>query len=124
MPSNKRVRTCQICEKQKSEDLLPGVIVRPAVAELILKTHGSWSESGWICNDDLLKFRHLYVKTLMEAEKGEITSLEQEVLNSLEQQDILARNPEADFQADLTMGQRLADRIALIGGRKRVIGCT
>ena len=64
-------RVCQICGKDQHSGLHPGILVRPAVGELIRKEIGSWSEEGWICSDDLQKFRHEYVQAMLEAEKGE-----------------------------------------------------
>jgi uncharacterized membrane protein len=61
------------------------------------------------------------VRSLLEAEKGEITTLDQEVLESLRQQDILSMNPEEELQSNLTVGQRLADRVANIGGSWKFI---
>jgi uncharacterized membrane protein len=109
-------RVCQICGNDRLSILSPGVLVRPVVAELIRKEIGKWSEDGWICMDDLQKFRHQYVQSLLKSEKGELTSLEEEVLESLRQQEILSRNPEEELQSGLTLGQRLADRIAAGGG--------
>jgi uncharacterized membrane protein len=109
-------RVCQICGVERVADLHPGILVRPPVAELIQRQIGSWSENSWICTDDLQRFRHEYVRSLLEAEKGEITALDQEVLESLRQQDILSRNPEQELQSSLTVGQRLADRVANVGG--------
>ena len=115
-------RVCQICGRDQRSELHPGVLVRPAVAELIRKEIGSWSEEGWICANDLQKFRHQYVQTLLEAEKGELTTLEKEVLESLRQQEILSRDPEEEIRSGLTKGQRVADRIAAVGGSWRFIG--
>jgi uncharacterized membrane protein len=115
----KQARTCQICGSNRRADLRPGVLVRPAVAELIEQEAGRWVEEGWICLDDLQRFRHKYVQTILEREKGEITDLEKEVIESLNQQEILSRNPEEDIEADLTFGQRIADRIADFGGSWR-----
>jgi uncharacterized membrane protein len=109
-------RVCQICGNDRLSILSPGILVRPVVAELIRKEIGNWSEEGWICMDDLQKFRHQYVQSLLKSEKGELTSLEEEVLESLRQQEILSRNPEEELQSGLTLGQRLADRIAALGG--------
>jgi uncharacterized membrane protein len=83
---------------------------------LIHKETGQWDENGWICLDDLQKYQHLYVQSLLKTEKGELTELELEVINGLKEQEILASNPEADFEATLTVGQRMADRIASFGG--------
>jgi len=109
-------RICQICGSNQPSKLHPGVLVRPVIAELIQREVGSWSEDGWICSDDLQKFRHVYVRSLLEAEKGELTVLDKEVLESLSQQEILSRNPDEELQSALTQGQRLADRIASVGG--------
>jgi len=109
-------RACQICGNTRPSDLRRAILVGPAVAELIQKAAGSWSYEGWICTDDLQKFRHEYVSSLLEAERGELGALDKEVLESLKQQEILSRNPEDELQAGLTYGQRLADRVADFGG--------
>jgi uncharacterized membrane protein len=114
-------RVCQICGSDQLSSLRPGVLVRPAVAELIQGKIGSWSEEGWICLDDLQRFRHEYVELLVVAEKGELTAIEKEVLESMKEQEILSRNPEEELQSALTKGQRLADRIAAVGGSWRFI---
>ncbi|OGQ97401.1 MAG: hypothetical protein A2521_08345 [Deltaproteobacteria bacterium RIFOXYD12_FULL_57_12] len=112
----KKRRVCQICGSDRLSTLHPGVLVRPAVAELIQKKVGSWSEEGWICSEDLQKFRHEYVQSLLKAEKGELTAIEDEVLENLRQQEILSRNPDEELQSAATLGQRLADHIAAVGG--------
>lgn len=109
-------RVCQVCGSDRPSDLRRGILAGPGVAELIQRTTGSWSDKGWICTDDLQKYRHQYVKSLLEAERGELTVLDNEVLESLRQQEILSRNPEEELQAGLTAGQRLADRVAAFGG--------
>lgn len=114
-------RSCQICGCDQLSKLHPGILVRPAVAELIRNRVGNWSEEGWICSEDLQKFRHEYVQSLLEVEKGELTALEKEVLESMRQQEILSKNPEEELQSALTVGQRLADRIAAVGGSWRFI---
>jgi uncharacterized membrane protein len=117
----KSSRVCQICGSNQIADLHPGVLVRPAVADLIRKMVGGWSEDGWICSADLQKYRHEYVRELLEAEKGELTVIETEVLDSLGQQEILSRNPDEELLSAATRGQRLADRIASVGGSWRFI---
>jgi len=58
---------------------------------------GNWSEEGWICSEDLRKFRHEYVQSLLEAEKGELTDLKKGAIESLRQHEILLQNPEEDL---------------------------
>jgi len=53
---------------------------------------------------------------MLESEKGELSSLDQEVLESLRQHELLASNVDAEFEQEWTLGERLADRIATFGG--------
>lgn len=122
MPGPRKERVCQICGSTRQADLRPGVIVRPAVGKVIVTETGHWSEDGWICNDDLQLFRHKYVQGLLQAERGELTELEHEVIASLHQQELLSRDPEVELLAGQTLGQRVADRIAGFGGSWRFIG--
>ena len=105
---------CQVCGRTTT--LRRAIVVRPAVASLIQQEVKHWDEGGWICLEDLQRFQHKYVEQLLEDEKGEITQLEQQVLESLRNQEILSHNPETEFDAGLTLGQRAADRIAAFGG--------
>ena len=106
--------SCQVCGRTTT--LRRAIVVRPAVASLIQQEVDHWDEAGWICLEDLQRFQHKYVERLLEDEKGEITQLEQRVLESLRDQEILSQNPETEFDAGLTLGQRAADRIASFGG--------
>jgi uncharacterized membrane protein len=114
-------RVCQICGSDQYTDLRRGILAGPAVAGLIQKAVGSWSDDGWICTGDLNRYRHEYVKLLLEKERGELTALDEEVLESLKQQEILSRNPEEELRSGLTAGQRVADRVAAFGGSWRFI---
>lgn len=109
-------RACQICGSDKPADLRRGILAGPAVAELIQRETGSWSDDGWICKEDLDKYRHEYLKSLLQAERGELTALDIEVLESMRQQETLSRNPAEEPQGGMTAGQRLADRVAAFGG--------
>lgn len=111
-----KLHVCQICGRDKVSTLHPGVLVSQVVADFIQAKTGKWSEDGWICSDDLQKFRQDYVRSLLETEKGELNTLDNEVLESLKQQEILSRNPDDEIQSIETFGQRLADRIAAVGG--------
>ena len=114
-------RVCQICGNDRHADLRRGILAGPAVAQFILRATGNWSDEGWICTHDLNRYRHEYVKSLLEAERGELSALDNEVLESLRQQETLARNPEVELEANLTTGQRLADRVAAFGGSWRFL---
>jgi uncharacterized membrane protein len=108
---------CQICGKQHSRsELIPAALVRSPLVEHIRRAFPSWSSDGFICHDDLNRFRGEYVRFLLEDERGELSSLERSVIESLARHDILAENVDAQFQKKLSLGERLADQIADFGG--------
>jgi len=115
-PSEAHKKSCQVCGTTQRSKLRRALTVRPAISELIRMKKGSWDENGWVCIDDLQQFQHRYVQVLLEKEKGELSKLDHDVLKAMQEQEVLSRNPEIDFDAGLTFGQRLADRIATFGG--------
>jgi len=116
MSTTDQTRTCQVCGLKKRTELRRALIVRPAVSRIIHDKTGSWDENGWICMNDLQNYQHLYVESLLEEEKGELTELDKEVIEGLRKLEIFAANPETHFEKTLTLGQRLADTIASFGG--------
>jgi uncharacterized membrane protein len=108
---------CQICGREfNSNDLIPLEIIRPGVAALIEKEHPAAVEQRTlICEDDLNRYRRLYTQSLIEEEKGEITALEEEVLRSLHESDLLATNLNEQF-GQRSFGEMLSDKMADFGG--------
>jgi uncharacterized membrane protein len=104
---------CQICGKQKRmNEVFPAEMVRETLVEIIRKTHPDWSSSGFICLDDLDKVRAEYVRNVLETDKGELSTLEEEVMKSLKEQELLSENINVEFDQKLTLGQRLSDKLA------------
>jgi uncharacterized membrane protein len=108
---------CQICrQRKKLNEVFPGELLRDSIVETIRKDHPDWSSSDYICLPDLGHFRALYVQDVLEVEKGELSSLEEEVVRSLREQEVLAKNINAEFDRQLTFGGRVADKVAEFGG--------
>ena len=95
---------------------MSGALVRELFAERIRKDHPDWSENSYICREDLGRYRAFYVHDLLESEKGELTVLEHEVVESLRKHELLSANVDAEFEQKWSFGERLADRIASFGG--------
>jgi len=117
--SDKIVRhnTCSICGRTFSaRELVPGEVVREAITKEILQDHPDWSPDKFICRSDLNQFRAKHVHSLLESERGELTYLERDVLQSLRDQEFVAKNIEASLEQEWSFGERLADRIAAFGG--------
>ena len=114
--------TCQLCGKSsKEESLFPAELVRPELGNLIKEKNPGWDVNGYICMHDLNVYRALYLDSLMKIEQGETTSLEQEIVKSQEEYEILAENMNKAYDEKLTFGERLADKIATFGGSWKFI---
>ncbi len=93
-----------------------GELVRPSIVNIIQKSYPEWSPSGYICFTDLNNFRGQYVKEILEDEKGELSSIDKEVIKSLSEHDLLSRDTTMEYDKQLTYGERLADRVADFAG--------
>lgn len=110
-------RKCVICGKSFSrQNVIIGSTIRDTITHVILQDYPDWSPASYICRADLARYRAKYVHSLLEAEKGELTSLEKEVLHSLEEHQLLSANVDAEFEQTWSLGERLADKIASFGG--------
>jgi uncharacterized membrane protein len=117
-------RTCAICGKAfPARNVVSGELIHGEVAAQILKEHPDWSADKFICRADLGRFRGQYVHALLESERGELSSLEQEVVRSLREHELLSSNVEEELEQHWTMGERLADRIAAFGGSWTFLLC-
>ena len=114
--------TCPICNLTKPiSEGRPAEMVHGPVGDLIRKQHPDWDPDHEICLTCLRRFRIDYVEDTLEAQRGELTALEADVLTSIKDQEILSRNINPEFDQVLTIGQRLADKVADFGGSWRFI---
>ena len=66
--------------------------------------------------EELNKYRKKYIERIVQQELGDLNSLEQEVVDSIKDQEFLSHSLEEVSDKDLTLGQRLADKVATFGG--------
>jgi uncharacterized membrane protein len=108
---------CEICKQPKHlDEVMPAHSIRAAIVEEIKKKHPDWSPHGFICLRDLDEFRAAYMQHSLQAEKGELSRLEQQVLKAVQEQELLVKNVDNEFETKLSMGQRVADKVAEFGG--------
>src|SRR6266496_4127876 len=108
---------CQICKKPKPPNSgMIAELIRPSLLEFIKKKLPDLDTKGFICLADLGEFRKDYIKEVLEDEIGELSALDQEVIEALPFYEILSADIEKQFEKKLTFGERLSDRIAEFGG--------
>ena len=111
------LRRCAVCHQEfPSTQVVAAAAVRDSIVALVQRDHPDWNGESFICQSDLGIYRTRYVQALLESERGEVTTLEREVLHSLQRHELLSANPDAEFEGQWTAGERLADRIASFGG--------
>lgn len=108
---------CVVCQKVFGQtDVISAHIVREPVYTLIRKDFPVWSDESYICRADLSVYRTKYVHSLLESEKGELSELENEVLDSLQKHELISANIDKEFEGEWTAGEKLADQVAAFGG--------
>lgn len=114
--------SCPICNKsRKPSEVIAGYLVREPIVKLITKEHSAWTTNDVICLDDLNHYRAEFVEDVLEEDKGELTALEQDVLKSLNDEELLSKDINKEFDRKLTLGERTADKIASFGGSWKFI---
>ena len=114
---------CVVCGKEKlARDMTRLDVVRPNLLDAIKVDYPDLPAEGYICSDDLDFYRSRYVSKLLGEERGELTKLEQEVVQSLADHETLAENIEAEFAGRRSLGERLSDQLAAFGGSWTFIG--
>lgn len=108
---------CQLCQHSfPKSQVVPWIAVRPGVSALIKAELPDWQEGSFICRPDLARFRRRYVETLLSDERGELSALDRDVVDSLANGQIISRSPSDVQTIPATFGERTADYVAEFGG--------
>jgi uncharacterized membrane protein len=91
-------------------------MIRPALAAGLASSHPNLSAHDTICRKHLIELRTRYVEELLERERGELSALDRQVVNSLAREETVARDIETAWAGGRTFGERLADFVADFGG--------
>lgn len=89
--------------------------IRGSVLELIQKENPDFNENCHLSISELNDYREKYLSGMMQAQLGELSDLDQTVLNSLNEKKLLSDQLEDQAERD-TLGQRVADKVATFGG--------
>ncbi len=108
---------CQVCRNHfKIGEVIKAKLIEAPIAKLIQEKHPKWSPNGYICLADLNLFRTGYVTNVLKSASQEVYDLKEQMGKSLEEEELLSRNINQEFESSLTLGERMADRLANFGG--------
>lgn len=94
---------------------VPGKLIRPSLLALIQKEHPDFTPRHCLSIAELNAYREKYISDYVLQETGEITQLEETVISSLSKNTSLV-NAVEDEVSTLSLGQRVADKVADFGG--------
>ncbi|HNV99783.1 MAG TPA: DUF1003 domain-containing protein [Chitinophagales bacterium] len=102
-------------EIPKGEEIR-GRDIREGILSLIKSEHPDFDSESYITLEELNQYRRLYLASLIVQEKGEIARIDKDVMDAIKNNAILSENIQDDLEAELTVGQKIADRVAAFGG--------
>lgn len=102
-------------EIRKGEEV-KALDLREGIFNLIKNEYPDFNKDCFITLDELNHFRRLYLSSLIKQEKGELAVIDTDVINAIKNNSVMTENIEDEIEGRLTIGQKLADKIAVFGG--------
>lgn len=102
-------------EIPKGEEV-KGFDIREGIYNLIKSEFSDFNRGDFITIDELNQYRRHYLTSLIIQEKGEVAMIDRNVMDAIKNNSILSENIQDEIEAELTFGQKLADRVAAFGG--------
>ncbi len=122
MSGERHDRHCALCAPGPGgADPRPLSSLAPAIAALILAEHPGLAPEALICRSHRAAYRGRHIANLLAAERGALTRLDREVLDSIAAEGTVAVPPDAP-EAPRSLGERAADRLASFGGSWTFLG--
>lgn len=117
MTKASKSKICQVCGKTfVLEKLFPVALVRKSIADLIKKNVPELDPQGYICMEDLHHFRAEQLEMILKEEKGQLSVLDKEVIESFRENELLTEDLNKEYSKKLSLGSYVADRVAHFGG--------
>ena len=103
-------------QKMNTGEDIKGADIREGIFNLIKCDFPNFDKESFITIAELNQYRRLYLTSLITQEKGEIAVIDRGVMEAIKNNSILSENIQEEIEADLTFGQKLADKVAVFGG--------
>ena len=108
---------CMSCKKKRKPSSM--VIISALVSnvvELIKNRNPHLKETDEVCNVCVDDYRSMYLEKIIEDEKGKLSILEKNVIESIKEEELISENINNEVELKSTFGDRIADKVAEFGG--------
>jgi uncharacterized membrane protein len=95
--------------------------IRHSILNLIQKDNPQFSHASYLSLNELNEYRAKYISESLVKDIGELTDSEKIVIDSLTGNATLTNKIDGDDQQLLTIGQKISDKVASIGGSWKFI---
>jgi uncharacterized membrane protein len=103
--------------------LIPIAGLRPRISQRLLADKPELTPQSMVSDEAVNAARLDYVRSVLEDQLGDLSHLDEEVLQSLHKHELLSSRPFVESPGTSALGDRIADRIASFGGSwKFIIG--
>lgn len=90
--------------------------LRPGLADYLKRQYPSLRADDCVDRASVHGLLRQYILALLKEDKGELTSLETEVADSIASSDTLTENTETEYDENETLGSKVSDMVASFGG--------
>jgi uncharacterized membrane protein len=97
-------------EEVKAKDIREGIF------NLIKSEHPDITGESYLTLAELNSYRRLYLSALIIQERGELAMIDRDVMEAIKNNAILTENIQEEIEGELTLGQKIADKVATFGG--------
>ena len=94
--------------------LIPGAAIRSNLKELIATDYPGFGDDKYINTNSLQQYRKKYLQNIIDKETGMAVKVEQDMIAAITAQELMATDNSKD--APLTIGEKMADKVAEFGG--------
>ena len=94
--------------------LIPGAAIRTNLKELITTDYPGFGNDKYININTLQQYRKKYLQNIIDKETGMAVKVEQDMMAAITAQELMATDNSKD--APLTIGEKMADKVAEFGG--------
>ena len=99
-----------------ASERVSGQTVRPSLMALINLDKPDFGSAQYLAISELNTYREKYISNYLVRQLGELTDLEKNVLESIADKTIITDLVDEDDDKQISLGQRVADKVATFGG--------
>lgn len=97
-------------------DRVPGSVIRDTIMAVIRREHPQFDDDSQLSLGELDHYRQKYISEYLVEQSGELTDIEKQVVSAVATEKTLTDKVDTESDAGLTLGQRVADKVANFGG--------